>query len=238
MGDIDVIRHKANLAAATYITGQDISYFDMIAEDTSQLFTGLLAATLAVTLLNTGLILTGSTGNRAGTAPPASEASFELPNGTPSYASKLGVSFDSVSPATPQKAQETIRRLAAEDSRNLDQRTQDRMIHILYKMNGGISCEYCCGARSVVTRKGTGGCGCSHAVAMRGLTKYLLQETSMTNTEIFQEVAKWKTRFFPDQSKAKFRALQQRGTEPSFINLASNEYRGIATGKGGWVGDC
>lgn len=201
-------------------------------------------ATLAVTLLNTALILSrpaptapggGGGGGDGGAA--ATEASFSLPSGTPAYAEDLGVTFAAVSEDSPRKAQETIRTLAMEDQRELTAAERDRLATVLYDMHGGISCEYCCEARSVVTEDGEAACGCSHAVAMRGLAKYLMQETDMTDEEIFQEVSRWKVRFFPSQSREKFDALQEQDVEPTTVKLASNEYRGAASG-GGWVGDC
>lgn len=202
-----------------------------------QVRTGLLAAVLLVTLANTVMIV--SMDAPSGEAPDAAtaDATFTLPTGSPDYAADLDVSFDAVSEETPQEAEETIRTLAMEDRRELTAAERDRLVTILHDMEGGISCEYCCEVESIVTEDGRSGCGCSHAVAMRGLTKHLIQETDMTDREIFEDVSKWKVRFFPGQSEAKFDGLQEQGIEPTFINLASNSYRGVSAG-GGWVGDC
>lgn len=199
----------------------------------STLRTGLLVAVLLTTLGNTAMILTLDRGGTAETA----QQPFALPTGTPAYAETLGVSFGDVSSDSPQEAERVIRTLAAEEPRELTAAERTRYIDILYEMDGGISCEYCCEAESIITADGKSGCGCSHAFAMRGLAKYLLQETDMTDEAIATEVGKWKTRFFPGQSRAKHAALQERGVEPTFINLATNQYRGVATGEG-WVGDC
>ncbi len=199
----------------------------------STLRTGLLVAVLLTTLGNTAMILTLDRGG-GGTV---TQEPFALPTGSPSYAETLGVSFDAVSSDSPQEAEEVIRTLAAEESRELTAAERARYIDILYEMDGGISCEYCCEAESIITADGRSGCGCSHAAAMRGLTKTLLQETDMTDETIAAEVGKWKVRFFPQQSRAKHAALQERGVEPTFINLATNQYRGASSGDG-WVGDC
>lgn len=210
--------------------------------DSSRVLAGLLAATLAVTLLNTALILsrpapTATGGGGGGGGGGGAAAEFALPSGTPAYAEDLGVTFAAVSEETPREAQETIRTLAQEDSRQLSDSERDRLATVLHDMHGGLSCEYCCEAESVVTADGEAACGCSHAVAMRGLAKHLVQETDMSDDEIFREVSRWKVRFFPSQSREKFDALQSQDVRPTTVKLASNEYRGAASG-GGWVGDC
>ncbi|MFB6208123.1 MAG: hypothetical protein ABEJ69_02140 [Candidatus Nanohaloarchaea archaeon] len=162
-----------------------------------------------------------------------------LAQGTPSYGDELKVSFEDVSQSKPQTTEETISKLASLDSTELSTENKQRLVHILYEMENGISCEYCCEARAIVTKDGGAGCGCSHAVAMRGLAKYLLKEhPEMSDREIFREVAKWKTRYFPDQTLSKAEALEKRGVEPTFVNLASNNYRGVSSREGGWAGDC
>jgi hypothetical protein len=43
-------------------------------------------------------------------------------------------------------------------------------------------------------------CDCGHAVALRGLVKYLLEE-GYSPTEIIEETAKWNALFFPQQEQ-------------------------------------
>ncbi len=164
-----------------------------------------------------------------------------LPTGTPDiYGEELGVRYQDVSRDNPQKAEKTIQKFASRDSIELSNTNKQRYINILYEMNGGISCEYCCEAQAVITENGEPGCGCAHAVAMRGLTKYLLKNhgEEITDNEIFEEVSRWKIRYFPAQTKSKMKGLQERGAEVTYVNLASNEYRGVSSSKGDWVGDC
>jgi hypothetical protein len=173
---------------------------------------------------------------------PAQEsASFSFPTGTPQvYGEELAVEYEHVSDENPEKAEDTIQKFAAHDSIELEEEKKQRYVKILHEMEGGISCEYCCEAESVITADGKPGCGCSHAVAMRGLAKYLLKNhgNEMSDREIFEEVAKWKTRYFPEQTRAKVNGLNEQGSEVTFANLASNDYRGVSSREGGWVGDC
>lgn len=169
-----------------------------------------------------------------------------IPTGAPKiYGQELDISFDDVSPNDPQKADETIRKLGLIDvNTNIEGKDLDRYINILYKLENGISCEYCCGARAIIFENGQPACGCAHSFAMRGLAKYLIIEHSSeyTDEEILEELGKWKTLFFPGVMSQKAKVLKDNGIEFNYINLASNKYRGIesqaASGAGGMVGGC
>ncbi len=163
-----------------------------------------------------------------------------LPKGTPAvYGTELGVKYDDVSAANPQKADATIRKLGSLDtSIQLNGEKLER-----YKKIGlAISCEYCCGAEAIIFPDGQAACGCAHSYAMRGLAKYLLQEhPDMSDEQILEEMAKWKVLFFPEVHQQKAAVLQSKGIEMSYINLASNKYRGIEQGAsagGAMVGGC
>jgi len=64
---------------------------------------------------------------------------------------------------------------------------------------------------------------------MRGLAKYLIKNhnSEYSDDEILEELGKWKTLFFPAQITKKAEILNGKGIELSYINLASNKYRGI-----------
>ena len=100
-----------------------------------------------------------------------------LPTGIPSvYGNELKISFDDVSANTPQRADSTIAVLKNIDrSETLTGTNLQRYIHILYEKENGISCEFCCGARSVIRSDGSAACGCAHSGSMRGLAKYLIK---------------------------------------------------------------
>lgn len=168
------------------------------------------------------------------------------PKGIPAiYGAELGISYDDVSAVNVQKADETIRKLAAYDAGiKLDAQQLERYV----KIAGQISCEYCCGADSIIFTKDAGqykrgdaACGCAHSYAMRGLAKYLVTKhgSEFTDDQILEELGKWKTLFFPDILARKAAALQKKGIEMNYVNLASNKYRGAEQGSsGGMVGGC
>ncbi|MBR9699322.1 hypothetical protein GOV09_02610 [Candidatus Woesearchaeota archaeon] len=168
-----------------------------------------------------------------------------IPSGVPEiYGEELQLSYDDVSPYDPARADLTIKKLAQFDrTMNLGGADKERYINALYKLEDGISCEYCCGARSIIFENGESACGCAHSYAMRGLAKYLITEhgDEYTDEEILAEVGKWKALFFPTQMQQKAEVLTGQGIELSGTNLASNKYRGIEKGLaagGGMVGGC
>ena len=147
--------------------------------------------------------------------------------------SRNKVNFDDVSASNPEKADLTIRILGQLDQDiTLSGADKERYIKVLYKLNNGISCEYCCGARAVIFADGQPACGCAHSYAMRGLTKYLITKhgKEYTDEQLLEEAGKWKALFFPGAMELKAQVLKSKGLELNFINLASNKYRGIEQG--------
>ncbi len=185
----------------------------------------------------------GSTGSSVGIG--VVSASNVIPSGIPSvYGEELGITYDDISPTNPSQADTTIRLLGNIDrTETIEGAELERYINILYTMHDGISCEYCCGARSIIFADGKSACGCAHSYAMRGLTKYLVMNhgDEFTDEEMLEEIGKWKVLFFPGIHEGKADVLKSNGIELNYINLASNKYRGIEKGQtsgGGMVGGC
>ncbi len=209
-------------------------------ESLGKLTIGLLIATLFIVLFNSvqigklnGLEVTGAATTNAGSATQTVNLlanSKVIPKGVPNiYGKELGVSYDDVSASNIQKADATIKKLAVLDQQlTLTGKDLERYITIVSQ----ISCEYCCGADSIIFPDGKAACGCAHSFAMRGLAKYLIKNhpTEFTNDQILEELGKWKTLFFPGPLTAKAGVLEGKGIELSYINLASNKYRGAEQG--------
>ena len=150
-----------------------------------------------------------------------------MPHGTPDiYGKELGISYDDISASNPKKADATINSLGLFDQKiTLTGKGLERYIAIASQM----SCEYCCGAESLIFKNGQAACGCAHSFAMRGLAKYLITNhgNEYTDEQILEELGKWKTLFFPGKLTAKATVLQDNGIALTYTNLASNKYRGI-----------
>ncbi len=152
-----------------------------------------------------------------------------LPKGIPDvYGKELGVSFDDVSLSNPQLADTTMQKLTKYEDMQLNSEQLERYVRI----GSSISCEYCCGAETLVFSNGERACGCAHSYAMRGLAKYLLiKYPDMTDIEILNELGKWKVLFFPGVHEKKAEVLKANGVDyTNYVNLASNLYRGAENG--------
>jgi len=205
---------------------------------------------MAVLVVLIGLVMFGlgksSAGSSGAIVNAQTSVSDIIPTGVPSvYGAELKISFDDVSPSDPQGADATIKVLSNIDrSETLEGEGLARYINVLYTLENGISCEFCCGARSIIFEDGKPACGCAHSYAMRGLAKYLIKYhgSEFTDEQILVEVAKWKVLFFPGIHEGKAKALEVKGIDSTnYINLASNKYRGAEKGQeasGGMVGGC
>lgn len=166
-------------------------------------------------------------GNSVSASPQAQINKDIIPKGVPKiYGAELGVSYDDVSLSDQARADATIKKLGTLDTKiTLQGEELKRYTEIALKM----SCEYCCGTDSIVFANGQPACGCAHSYAMRGVAKYLIQNhgQEFSDDGILEEMAKWKTLFFPGQISKKAEILGSRGIQLTYTNLASNKYRGI-----------
>ncbi len=204
--------------------------------NTNKLLIGALVIAVLVILFNAYQLGTFSssktqtnvvTGSVVSTSQQQAPAIDVTPKGVPDvYGKELGVSYDDISTADPKKADATIARLGTlENSISLD---NDQMARYI-KIAGQISCEYCCGAESIIFSNGQAACGCAHSSVMRGIAKYLIKNhgSEYTNDQILEELGKWKTLFFPGPIAKKAGILKEKGIELNYINLASNKYRNL-----------
>jgi hypothetical protein len=126
-----------------------------------------------------------------------------IPKGTPAvYGEELSVQFSEV--------QDSINKISVFDEGiELDGTDKERYINI----TTSISCEYCCSAPYITAPTGEPACGCAHSAAMRGLAKYLIQNHGgeFTDSQILDELAKWKAVYFPKQTIEK--AIKLRAEE-------------------------
>lgn len=141
-----------------------------------------------------------------------------LPRGIPSvYGQELGVSFDDpVNSLSIMSAMDGD--LYPTGELKFDQLTDSQKQRYL-RIGSSISCEFCCGAKTLIAPDGRAACGCAHSAAMRTLAKYLLKnhENEFTDEQILEELVKWKTMFFPKQMLP--RLAQQNGQQVSLTEL-------------------
>lgn len=145
-----------------------------------------------------------------------------VPSGTPLvYGEKLGVSFDKV-----QEAINKIQVYGPDYGTERIKLTSERFKR--YKdITSKTSCEYCCGAKSLIREDGSAACGCAHSIMMRGLAAFLLQNyPSLSNQVILDELNRWKRTFFPKQTLTAY--LQElKGQGKTDVDKILNEFPGF-----------
>ncbi len=167
-----------------------------------------------------------------------------IPTGVPKvWGKELDFSYDDIDPYNPASANAAITTLGNLDRTiTLPSDLVERYVSILFKNNGGMSCEFCCGAKSIIFENGSPACGCAHSFAMRGITKYLLiNHPDMSDEEILTDVGKLKVLFFPGIHESKAAVMESKGIDVNIISLTTNENRGIEKGQtsgGSMVGGC
>jgi len=139
-----------------------------------------------------------------------------ISSGAPNvYGTEMGVTFDDVQGSINIMKQFDPYDMKPRGSRIIP--TGDDLQRYI-DVNIKISCEYCCGAASIIRPDGQSACGCAHSMAMRGLTAYLIQyHPEMSNDEILRELARWKGLYFPKQMIKKMTEQLQSGQYTSDI---------------------
>ncbi len=137
-----------------------------------------------------------------------------VPTGTPLYGVELGVSFDD-----PINSLNILAKLDRQvPTSSLTEEEKARFVNVGTK----ISCEFCCGAPSVIDHTGRDLCGCSHAASFKGLSKYLIKNhpSEWTDDEILLELTKWKALYYPKNMVEKAVAALENGLEltPAVLN--------------------
>lgn len=135
-------------------------------------------------------------------------ASLAISRGIPQvYGQELIVSFDDV-----QKSMDIMKQFdPTYGNKKIVLAGEDLKRYIDIGMR--IACEYCCGAKALVSKDGEAACGCAHSQAMRGLAAYLIQNHAKeySNDQILRELARWKGRYFPKQMTKKVGEQMQSG---------------------------
>lgn len=136
----------------------------------------------------------------AGNARGATLTDIVWSKGIPFYGQELGVTYDDVVGS--------LAKLAALDptygSTKIILTDEEKQRYVNIGMKPKMTCEFCCGATTLVFDTGEAACGCQHSQAMRGILAYMIQKyPQKTDDEMMREVARWKALFFPNQMMAR-----------------------------------
>lgn len=138
-----------------------------------------------------------------------------VPTDIPFYGNKLGLDYSSINAINKSIA--ILSDFAPRQGSNpieLSEKEFQRYVKIGTEPT--VTCEFCCGVKTLVTEDGEPTCGCAHSIAMRGTIAYLISNYSdMTDAEIAYEIIRQKGLFFPKQMQERM-ASQLAGDPKDF----------------------
>lgn len=152
----------------------------------------------------------------------------------PFYGQELGLDLSSV-----ENINASVRALASMEpgrgSAAIELTPAEKKRYIAIGTQPTVTCEFCCGAKTMVRDDGSPTCGCAHMRGMLGTVAYLLKNhPDMSNDEISYEIARQKGLYFPTKLQQRM-AEQLSGDATNFspdirlltMNLSAVELAGI-----------
>ncbi len=129
-----------------------------------------------------------------------------IPQSLPFYGPELGLDFSNLNAINT-----SIRKMGVmapqQGSTPLELTETEMQRYVAIGTEPTITCEFCCGVKTLVRKDGSPTCGCAHSIAMRGTAAYLIQNyPEMSNADISYELVRQKGLYFPKQ-------MQQRLAE-------------------------
>lgn len=126
-------------------------------------------------------------------------AALVVPSEVPFYGQELGLDMSSLNAInTSIRALGTMAPMQGANPIALNSEEMKRYIDI--GTEPYITCEFCCGVKTLVRKDGSPTCGCAHSIAMRGTAAYLIRNyPEMTNADIAYELMRQKGLYFPIQ---------------------------------------
>jgi len=117
----------------------------------------------------------------------------------PFYGKELGLDMSSLSAINNSIALlATMAPMQGSHPISLDDEQMKRYIDI--GTEPYVTCEFCCGVKTLVREDGSPTCGCAHSIAMRGTTAYLIKNhPELSNADIAYELMRQKGLYFPTQ---------------------------------------
>lgn len=133
-------------------------------------------------------------------------AALVTPVAIPFYGPELGLDFSSIdSINTSIDKMSVMAPMQGSSPIELNEEEMERYVAVGTEPT--VTCEFCCGVKTLVRKDGSPTCGCAHSIAMRGTAAYLIRNyPDMSNAEIAYELMRQKGLYFPKQ-------MQQRMAE-------------------------
>jgi len=143
-------------------------------------------------------------------------ATLVTPTTLPFYGIELGLDMSNVNAINASIAKLSI--MAPMQGSNPIQLNEEEMQrYIAIGTEPYVTCEFCCGVKTLVRKDGSPTCGCAHSIAMRGTTAYLIKNhPELTNTDIAYELMRQKGLYFPTQMQQRM-ATSLAGETKDFL---------------------
>lgn len=134
-------------------------------------------------------------------------ANMVTPTSLPFYGPELGLDFSNINAINT-----SIKKLAMmapkQGSNPIELTDEEMERYVKIGTEPLVTCEFCCGVKTLVREDGTPTCGCAHSIAMRGTAAYILRNyPEKTNEEISYELMRQKGLYFPKQMQKRMASL-------------------------------
>jgi len=138
------------------------------------------------------------------------------PSELPFYGPELGLDMSSLNAINASIAK--LSTMAPQQGSNPIQLNDEEMKrYIAIGTEPYVTCEFCCGVKTLVREDGSPTCGCAHSIGMRGTAAYLIRNyPEMTNAEIAYELMRQKGLYFPTQMQQRM-ASALAGEKSDFL---------------------
>ncbi|PIZ94323.1 MAG: hypothetical protein COX81_03765 [Candidatus Magasanikbacteria bacterium CG_4_10_14_0_2_um_filter_37_12] len=138
------------------------------------------------------------------------------PRELPFYGSELGLDMSNMNAINVSIAKLGV--MAPQQGSKPIQLTDEEMErYIAIGTEPYVTCEFCCGVKTLVREDGSPTCACAHSIAMRGTAAYLIKNyPNMTNAEIAYELMRQKGLYFPIQMQQRM-ASALAGEKSDFL---------------------
>ncbi|HBF66897.1 MAG TPA: hypothetical protein DDW36_00535 [Candidatus Magasanikbacteria bacterium] len=190
-----------------------------IAQYVALVLIGVLLIVNQAAAIHIGRVMTGHD-TQAGTSLSGDfakdVAALVTPTSMPFYGEELGLNMSNLNAIN-----ESIRKLGImapmQGSNPIQLNDEEMKRYIAIGTEPYVTCEFCCGVKTLVREDGSPTCGCAHSIAMRGTAAYLIRNyPNMTNEEIAYELMRQKGLYFPTQMQERM-ASSLAGDKNDFL---------------------
>jgi len=126
-------------------------------------------------------------------------ANLTTPTDIPFYGPELGLDFSGVNAINDSIAKLSVM-APKQGSKPIQLNDEEMKRYIAIGTEPYVTCEFCCGVKTLLFDDGSPSCGCAHSIGMRGTAAYLIRNyPELSNADIAYELMRQKGLYFPKQ---------------------------------------